>query len=169
MKNIKNKNIIIIPIFMFALGAILGVISKVLDLYTSNLGNIFSQLSIWILIGTVIAIFSHTKMKAAINVFLFCIGMLITYYVTAELSHSIYGMTFIYGWSAFSLCSPVFAWFTWMTKEKGIFPKIISVGILLVTLLASIVIFRGPRIYDLVILLVLAYFLFIHKINRYAD
>ena len=162
----KNKKAFLDPICMFLFGALLGVISKLLDIYTSNLGNIFSQMSIWILLGALVAIFSKTKGKAALNVFVFCIGMLITYYITAELTSSVYGMTFVYGWAAFSLCSPVFAWFTWMTKEKGAFPKLISVGILLVTLLASIVIFDGPRVYDFVIMLVLAYFLFIHKVKR---
>ena len=151
---------------MFLLGAALGVLSKLLDMYTSNLGNVFSQMSIWILIGTLIAIFSKTKGKAALNVFVFCIGMLITYYITAELTSSVYGMTFIYGWAAFSVCSPVFAWITWMTKEKGPLGKIISFGILVVTLTVSMVVFDGPRVYDLVIMLVLAYFLFLHRVKR---
>ena len=160
------KNKLVSPIPMFLLGAALGVLSKLLDIYTSNLGNIFSQMSIWILLGTLIAIFSKTKGKAALNVFIFCIGMLITYYITAELTSSVYGMPFIYGWAAFSLCSPVFAWFTWMTKEKGVFSKIISIGIIVVTLLVSVVVFSGPRVYDILILLVLAYFLFVHKVHR---
>lgn len=159
---------------MFLFGAVLGILSKLLDINTQflqitsslNLSNVFSEMSIWILFGTLISIYSKSKGKAALNVFVFCIGMLITYYVTAELTSSVYGMTFVYGWAAFSLCSPVFAWFTWMTKEKGVFPKIISVGILLVTLLASIVVFEGPRVYDIVIMLVLAYFLFLQKVKR---
>lgn len=165
-KESRQQNTIIIAIAMFLFGAVLGVVSKLLDIHTQNLGNIFSQMSIWILLGTLIAIFSKTKGTAALNVFVFCIGMLITYYITAELSDNVYGMTFVYGWATFSVCSPVFAWFTWMTKEKGVFPKFISVGILLVTLLASIVIFDGPRVYDFVIMLGLAYFLFIHKVKR---
>lgn len=159
-------NSIIVPVAMFLFGAVLGVVSKLLDIHTQNLGNIFSQMSIWILLGTLIAILSKTKGKAAWNVFVFCVGMLITYYITAELSASVYSMTFIYGWMGFSVCSPVFAWFTWMTKEKGIFSKIISFGILLVSLMISIVIFDGPRVYDIVIILILAYFLFIHKVKR---
>ena len=75
-------------------------------------------------------------------------------------------MTFIYGWAAFSVCSPVFAVLTWMTKEKGLLGKIISFGILVVTLTVSMVVFDGPRAYDIVIMLVLAYFLFIHKVKR---
>lgn len=159
----KNK---FAPVIMFLLGAVLGVVSKLLDIHTSNLGNIFSQMSIWILLGTLITIFSRTKGKAALNVFVFCIGMLITYYITAELTNSVYGMTFIYGWATFSLCSPVFAVLTWMTKEKGLLGKIISIGILLVTLTVTMVVFDGPRVYDIVIMLVLAYFLFVHRVKR---
>lgn len=105
----KKVNRIFVPVVMLLVGAVLGIVSKLLDIHTQNLGNIFSQMSIWILLGTLIAIFSKTKDKAALNVFVFCIGMLITYYVTAELTNSVYGMTFIYGWVAFSICSPVFA------------------------------------------------------------
>lgn len=163
---IKMKSKLVSPIPMLLLGMALGIIAKLLDIHTSNLGNIFSQMSIWVLLGTLIAIFSKTKGKAALNVFVFCIGMLITYYITAELTNSVYSMTFICGWAAFSVCSPVFAILTWMTKEKGVLGKIISFGILVVTLAVSMVVFDGPRVYDIVIMLVLAYFLLIHKVQR---
>ena len=162
----KRTGVILVPFLIFLFGAALGVASKLLDIYTSNLGNIFSQMSIWILLGTLIAIFSKTKGKAALNVFVFCIGMLITYYITAELTNSVYGMTFIYGWAPFSVCSPVFAILNWMTKEKGLLGKIISSGILVITLAVSMVVFDGPRVYDIVIMLVLAYFLFVHRVKR---
>ena len=112
------------PVLIFVMGGAFGVLSKILDIYTQNLGNIFSQMSIWILLGSLIAIFSKTKGKAALNVFVFCIGMLITYYITAELTNSVYGLTFIYGWAAFSVCSPVFALLTWMTKEKELLARL---------------------------------------------
>lgn len=162
----KKVNRIFVPVVMLLVGAVLGIVSKLLDIHTQNLSNIFSQMSIWILLGTLIAIFSKTKDKAALNVFVFCIGMLITYYVTAELTNSVYGMTFIYGWAAFSVCSPVFAVLTWMTKEKGVLGKIISCGVLLVTLTVSVVVFDGPRVYDIVIMLGLVYFLFFHRVKR---
>jgi hypothetical protein len=62
--------------------------------------------------------------------------MLFSYYLTAEFTHSIYAKSFIIGWSIFSLFSPIFAYFTWFTKRKGAFGKIISWGILLFTLLS---------------------------------
>ncbi len=42
-------------------GLIAGAVSKLLDLYTTNLGNIFSQLSIWILICSAIAVYSSNS------------------------------------------------------------------------------------------------------------
>lgn len=64
---------------MFFIGLLLGVGSRLLDIYTENLGNIFSQMAIWILFGVLISIYSRSKTKAMINIFPFCIGMLITY------------------------------------------------------------------------------------------
>ncbi|WP_245532808.1 hypothetical protein [Acetivibrio clariflavus] len=80
-------------------------------------------MSIWILIGTIIAIYSKTKKKAMINVFLFCIGMLITYYAVAILTYGVYGIDFIIGWTVFACCSPIMAFFYLDDKRAGNFPK----------------------------------------------
>ena len=69
-------------------------------------------------------------------------------------------------WTVFALCSPVTAYFAWLTKKQGIFPKIVSVGIIAVSILSSIALFDRPRIYDLLIDGILVYFLFFKKINR---
>lgn len=151
---------------MFITGLGLGVVSRLLDIYTQNLGNIFSQMAIWILFGVWISIYSDTKKKAMLNIFPFCIGMLISYYAVAIITDGVYSSVMIYGWIAFSVCSPIFAYFTWLTKEKGFFPKIISVGIVLVSILSSVVLFDGLRIYDFLIDAVLIYFLFFKKIKR---
>lgn len=151
---------------MFVIGLLLGVISRLLDIYTQNLGNIFSQMAIWILFGTLISIFSKSKKKAMINIFPFCFGMLLTYYAVATATDGVYSTTFIIGWSVFALFSPLLAYFTWMTKEKGVFPKIISIGIVLVSILSSVILFDGFRIYDFFIDGLLIYFLFFHKVKR---
>lgn len=157
---------------MFVIGGLLGVLSKLLDIYDTvqhfcfTFGEMFSELSIWILFGVLISIYSDTKTKAMLNIFPFCLGMLLTYYITADLTNSIYGLTFIKGWTIFSLCSPIMAYLTWLSKEKGILPKMISIGIIIITLLCSIIIYGGPRWYDAVILLLLIYLLIIKKIER---
>lgn len=160
------KKYILNPISMFCVGLILGVVSRLLDIYTQNLGNIFSQMAIWILFGVLISIYSETKKKAMRNVFPFCIGILITYYFVAFVTKGVYSDIFIVGWTVFAFFSPVLAYFTWMTKEKGIFSKIIGAGIVLVSLLSSIVLFDRLRVYDYVIGGIMIYYLFCKKIER---
>lgn len=161
-----KRNKLLNPLTMLAAGLLLGAASRLLDIYTQNLGNIFSQMAVWILLGTLISIYSETKKKAMLNILPFCLGMLFTYYLTAAITKGVYGKAFIIGWTAFALCSPVMAYFAWMTKERGVFPKIISIGILAAAFLSSAVLFDGPRGYDFVIDGVLAYFLFFKKVRR---
>lgn len=154
------------PLTMLCFGLIIGIVARLLDIYTTNLGEIFSQMAIWILIGTLISVYSETSKKAMLNVLPFCLGMLVTYYAVAALSHGVYSKTFIIGWTVFALCSPVMAYFAWLTKEKGVFPKIVSVGIVAVSVLSSIILFDRLRIYDFIIDGALIYVLFIKKIDR---
>ena len=151
---------------MFVIGLLLGIISRLLDIYTSNLGNIFSQMSIWILLGVLISIYSSSKKKAMLNIFPFCIGMLITYYFVAYITKGVYSNIYIIGWTIFALCSPILAYFTWMTKDKGLLPEIISFGVISVSILSSIILFDRLRTYDLLINGIMFYYLFIKKIER---
>lgn len=160
------KERILNPFIMLCLGLLLGVSARLLDIFTTNLGEIFSQMAIWILLGTLIAIYSPSKKKAMWNVLLFCLGMLITYYAAAIITDGVYGLTFLIGWSVFALLSPVMAYFAWMTKEKGLFPKIIGVGIVMVSVLSSVLLFDRLRVYDVAIDVLLIYFVFLQKISR---
>ena len=160
------KKYILNPISMFLIGLILGVISRLLDIYTQNLGNILSQMAIWILFDILISIYSKTKKSAMINILPFCIGMLITYYFVAFISKGVYSNIFIIGWTIFALCSPILAYFTWKTKENSIFSKIISVVIIMVSIISTIVLFDRLRFYDFIINGIMVYYLFFKKIER---
>ena len=160
------KKYILNPISMFIIGIILGIISRIFDMYTQNLGNILSEIAIWILFGVVISIYSISKRKAMLNIFLFCIGMLLAYYFVAVITNGVYNKTIIIGWFIFALTSPILAYFTWMTKEKGIFPKVISISIVIVSILSSVVLFDKLRIYDYIINCILIYYLFFKDIKR---
>lgn len=160
------KKRILNPISMFIIGLFLGVISRLLDIYTQNLGNIFSQLAVWILLGTIISIYSSSKKEAMLNIFPFCMGMLITYYFVAKITKGVYSDSFILAWTIFALCTPILAYFAWQTKQKGIFPKMISIGIVITSILSSIILFDRLRIYDFIMDGLLIYFLFIKKIER---
>ncbi|MDD6213450.1 MAG: hypothetical protein PUB22_10015 [Clostridiales bacterium] len=160
------KKWIMNPISMFLMGLLLGIVSRLLDIYTQNLGNIFSQMAIWILFGVLISIYSSSRKSAMINILPFCIGMLITYYLVAFAAKGVYSAAFIIGWTVFAFFSPILAYFTWMTKEKGVFPKIISIGIILVSFLSSMIMFDRIRFYDIIINGIMIYFLFVKKIER---
>ena len=162
MRKIKLLN----PLSTLAAGLILGVTARLLDIYAENFGEIFSQMAIWILLGTLISIYSPTKKSAMRNIFPFCAGMLVTYYAAAMLTNGVYGWSFIVGWTVFAFLSPVMAYFAWMTKERGLFPEIIGIGIVLVSVLSSVLLFDRLRIYDFVIDGLLIYFIFIKKIDR---
>ena len=160
------KKYVLNPISLFFIGLVLGVISRLLDIYTQNLGNMFSQMAIWILFGVLISIYSKTKKKAMQNILPFCIGMLITYYFAAFISKGVYSSIFIIGWTIFAFCSPILAYFTWITKEKGVFPKIISIGIISISILSSVILFDRLRVYDFIIDGLMIYYLFFKKIER---
>lgn len=160
------KKYILNPVSMFIIGIILGVISRLFDMYTQNLGNILSEMAIWILFGVLISIYSSSKKKAMLNIFLFCIGMLLAYYFVAIITNGVYSKTIIVGWTIFALFSPILAYFTWLTKEKGVFPKLISISIVIVSILSSIILFDKLRIYDFIINGILVYYLFFKDIRR---
>lgn len=160
------KKYILNPFSLFLVGLALGAVSRLLDIYTINLGNIFSQMAIWILFGTIISIYSKSQKQAMLNILPFCLGMLITYYFVAFITRGVYSKIFITGWTAFAFLSPLLAYFTWLTKEQGVFSKIISVGILLVSISSSIILFDRLRVYDFIIDGILIYYLFFKKIER---
>lgn len=160
------KKTILNPIGMVLSGAALGAISVMLDVYTQNLGNMLSQLAVWILLGVLISIYSATPKQAMVHVLVFCLGMLAAYYAVVFAWKDVYNRNFVIGWTVIALFSPIFAYIAWMTKRKGTLAVAISVGIVLVSLLSSIVLFDRLRAYDLVINAILVYFLFFKQVER---
>lgn len=153
-----GKIVLQIAVFLL-LGLLIGVASKWLDLNNEFFGNLFSRIMIWFVLCTAIAVYSKRPLCAMLKVFAFCIGMLAAYYLAAIWWDAVLGKTFMYGWVAFSLCSPILAFFTWYAKGKGIFAMLLKVGILVVAPVAESLLF-GFRAYNLLFVIILAYILF---------
>ena len=162
----SRRSFLLNPLSMLLAELLLGIAARLFDIYFQNLGEIFSQMAIWILLGTGFAIYSPTKKAAMGNIFPFCMGMLAAYYVTAAITHGVYSRTFIIGWTLFAPASPVMAYFAWMAKEPCAFSKIIDAGIAAVSVMSSVLLFDHLRLYDFVIDGVLIYILFFKKIKR---
>ena len=96
---------IVSKVKLFSFGLLFGIIIRLFDIYTQVLGNIFSSISVFILIGVLIVLKSKTRKDAMLNVFLFFIAMLITYYLTAMITHGVYGKRFIIGWGIVAFLS----------------------------------------------------------------
>lgn len=147
------------PILLLMLGLITGVVIKLLDLYTTNLGNVFSELSVWIMIGTMISVFSASPWRAGLNVFVYSIGMLTTYYICAELFNAVWSKGIAFGWLAFSLILPILAFATWYAKGKGFIATILRIGIIAVMLVSAEILF-GIGVADILIAIITALILF---------
>lgn len=123
-------------------------------------------MAVWILLGALISVYSPSPKRAAVNVLLFCLGMLVTYYAAAALTHGVYSRVFIIGWTVFALCTPIMAALVWHAKAPGWPGRVIAAGVVAVSALSSIVLFGGFRIYDAVIDGALIYLLFFKRIRR---
>ena len=148
---------------LFSFGLLFGIIIRLFDIYTQVLGNVFSSISVFILIGVLIVLKSKTRKDAMLNVFLFFIAMLITYYITAMITHGVYGKRFIIGWGIVAFLSPILAYFAYFIKDNRTISKIIKIGIILVTIVASIKLFDKLYFYDYLVLSVLIYLMYIKK------
>ena len=126
MVRVKNK--ISDSISCLFLGIILGITSKYLDtvavdgIWITNvlhfLGNLFTRLGIWVLIASLIAAYSKTLRRAAINTFVFFIGMLISYYAYSAYLFGFFPTDYLILWGGIALVSPSLAMVVWKGKNN---------------------------------------------------
>ena len=135
-ERLSRQKKVINSIIIFALGVALGVISKVLDETASNLlplfierldlANFFSRMGIWLFIGICISVFSKTPLRAALNVLLFFVGMVGSYYLYTVLFAGFYPKAYVMIWAALTLASPFLAAVCWYAKGTHIVSVILS-------------------------------------------
>ena len=121
---------------LFITGVILGVISKALDTIPSNylpyflqvfdLRNFFSSMGIWIFLAVSISVYSKTPIRSAINVFLFFVGMVSSYYLYTVLIAGFFPKSYMMIWIFMTCISPFLAFVCWYAKGKGIIAIAIS-------------------------------------------
>lgn len=141
----KVINTFIVLVF----GIVLGIFSKWLDNTPLNdsimwkrfllgyldLGNVFSMIGIWLLIALCISIYSATPLRASINVFIFFLGMNISYHIYTIIFAGFNPMNYIMIWYFLTLFSPILAFICWYSKGAGIIPVIINTCIIAIMIL----------------------------------
>ena len=136
-------------LIIFVSGIALGLFAKWLDnlaldstiwwhriIETLNLGNFFSDIAIWLFIALVIAAYSASALRAALNVFVFFLGMCASYHVSTILFSGFDPGTYMLIWYGITLLSPLLAVICWYAKGSGTVPLILDIGITAVFILS---------------------------------
>lgn len=154
------------PAPMGVLGLVTGFLVKMLDIHCYaqhfgvSLSAIFSQAEVWVVIGVAISLYSRDNKTAMANIFLFCAGMLLTYYITAEVTNSIYGWSFIKAWAAFACLSPLMAYLVRLTLRPGALALVLKLGVFAGYVGMNLLLGSFLHYYDIPFLAVLVYWLF---------
>ncbi len=142
-RDIKLSLQITYSILILLFGIALGVFSKWLDnmgindaiwwqhiLGIIDLRNVFSEFAIWFLIALAISVYSGTPLRAGLNVFLFFVGMCISYHLYTIVFAGFNPQGYMMVWYGFTLLSPVLAFICWYGKGKTKVSLIIDILIL---------------------------------------
>lgn len=112
----------------FAFGCVMGFLAKyvesvphfgIVGSMLNELGNIGTQLGIWVFIGTVIAVYSSTPKLAAIRVLVFFMGMLTVYYTYSACLFGFFPIKYFGAWSVLAVLASVGGYCIWYSRGKG--------------------------------------------------
>lgn len=120
---------IINTVLILCLGIALGTFSKFLDNTASNalpfifeyldIKNFLGRFAIWLLIALCIAIYSRSSLRASLNVFVFFVGMVSSYYIYSNYVAGFFPKSYAMIWVAFTAISPLLAFICWYAKGKS--------------------------------------------------
>jgi hypothetical protein len=84
------------------------------------LGNVFSRLSIWVLLAVIISVNSKGPLRASVNVFGFFVGMLAGYYMITIYVSGFFPKSYMIAWGIITLFTPFLAYLIWYSKGSGL-------------------------------------------------
>lgn len=140
---IPVKKQIIGSVGILIFGILLGTVSKYLDDQQAGLPvflamleeqfdfhNFLGRFAPWIFIAVCISVTSKSPKRAAINVFLFFVGMVSSYYLYSKYVAGFFPKSYALLWVCFTIASPFLAFICWYAKGTGKVAVVISAGII---------------------------------------
>ena len=147
-RNIPLSWLVSTTVGIILFGLFLGVLQKWLDGTASNhlpevlqqldFRNYFGRLAIWMLLGTILSVYSPTPLWAAINTFCFFISMLAGYYLYCNYVLGFLSRRYMQMWIVISFFAFFMAYVCWYAKGNGIVAVFLS-SLILGCLLAQAV------------------------------
>lgn len=129
---ISGNRKIIYTIAVFFLGIALGTFSKFLDFRQAQLPgvlmaidgaldihNSLGRFAIWALIALCISVYSNSAIRASVNVFVFFLGMVTSYYLYSNYVVGFFPRSYAMIWFGFTMISPFLAFICWYAKGKS--------------------------------------------------
>lgn len=140
-------------------GFALGVLQKWIDGSPSNIfpllmqrldiRNYFGRLAVWILLATVISIYSKTPLRASINTFSFFVSMLAGYYLYCNYILGFLPKAYMMVWVGISFASIFMAYICWYAKGNGMISILISGAIIGVLFAQAFSLTQGFYVYHI--------------------
>jgi len=156
-EKVNFKHELFYTLSVMILGLLFGLIAKSTD-SISVIGEIGTNLGVWIFIGTLIAAYSHTPLLAALNLPVFLLSMLTSYYIYGLFVLGFFPRAYFLGWLVVSLLSPIGSFVIWFSRGKS-WPAIISTALPAAVLIAegypAYYTFQIPLILDLTFAIIL--------------
>ena len=156
IKEEKLHKSVLNTLLILLLGLVLGVGQKSLNsvpynelpllLQRLDIVNYFGRLAIWILLGTVLSVYSRSPLRAGLNVFFFFLSMIIGYYLYSNYVLGFLPMRYMMIWIVMTFLSFFIGYISWYAKGKGMVSILISSIILGVLFSQAILVFQGIRI-----------------------
>ena len=144
-KQPKNGSLLRSALLILLLGVLLGVFAKWLDelelddriwwhpaIEKLDLGNVFSELPVWLALTMAIAVFSGSPGRAALHGFLFLLGMCTAYHAYTIIFAGFNPDRYMLIWYGITLVSPLLAVLCWYGKSGA------NVSIVIDTLLLAV-------------------------------
>ena len=119
----NKKREMLFTLSVIAFGLLFGFIAKATD-SVSIIGDIGTDLGVWVFIVSIIAAFSRQSLSAIVNTPVFLLSMLTSYYIYGQVVFGFFPKAYFTGWLVMALISPIGGIVAWLSRGKGIIANI---------------------------------------------